>query len=159
MIDYARMGVLYYVIYNPDYSQRDKHKQFEVYHLRNGVYQPQNGNPVWIPEIALGLGTEVGHNERCQREWLYWYNSQGNRFMTPEEKVLQEQQRAEQRQRAEQQRQRVEQQRQRAEQERQRAEQEQQRAEQEQQRAEQQRQRVEQLEQMLRSLGIDPEQL
>ena len=159
MIDYARMGVLYYVIYNPDYSQRDKHKQFEVYNLRNGVYQPQNGNPVWIPEIALGLGTEVGHNERCRREWLYWYNSQGNRFMTPEEKVFQEQQRAEQRQRAEQQRQRVEQQQQRAEQQRQRAEQEQQRAEQEQQRAEQQRQRVEQLEQMLRSLGIDPEQL
>ena len=166
MIDYARMGVLYYVIYNPDYSQRDKHKQFEVYHLRNGVYQPQNGNPVWIPEIALGLGTEVGHNERCRREWLYWYNSQGNRFMTPEEKVLQEQQRAEQRQRAEQQRQRVEQERQRAEQQRQRAEQEQQRAEQQQQqaeqqqqRAEQQQQRVEQLEQMLRSLGIDPEQL
>ena len=153
MIDYARMGVLYYVIYNPDYSKRDKHKRFEVYHLRNGVYQPQVGNPVWMPEIGLGIGSEVGSYERCQREWLYWYDSQGNRLMTPEEKTLQQQQRAEQEQ------QRAEQEQQRAEQEQQRAEQERQRAEQERQRAEQERQRAEKLEQMLRSLGIDPEQL
>ena len=111
MIDYARLGVLYYVIYNPDYSKRDKHERFEVYRLLNGVYQRLQGNPVWMPEIGLGIGSEVGNNDRCEREWLYWYDSQSNRFMTPEERELQQQQRAEQ------------------------------------------------LEQMLRSLGVDPEQL
>ena len=111
MIDYARLGVLYYVIYNPDYFKRDKHERFEVYRLLNGVYQRLQGNPVWMPEIGLGIGSEVGYNDNCEGEWLYWYDSQGNRFMTPEERELQQQQRAEQ------------------------------------------------LEQMLRSLGVDPEQL
>ncbi|NEP87650.1 MAG: Uma2 family endonuclease [Okeania sp. SIO2C2] len=111
MIDYARLGVLYYVIYNPDYSKRDKHEQFEVYHLVDGAYQRLKGNPVWMPEIGLGIGTEVGNHYRSEQEWLYWYHSEGNRFMTPEEEALQE------------------------------------------------RQRAERLEQMLRSLGVDPEQL
>ncbi|NEQ35547.1 MAG: Uma2 family endonuclease [Okeania sp. SIO3I5] len=127
MIDYARLGVLYYAIYSPDpdYTKRDKHERFEVYRLLNGAYQRLQGNPVWMPEIGLGIGTEVGNYYRYQRELLYWYDSEGNRFMTPEERELQERQRAEQ-------------------------------LEQE---VQQERQRAEQLEQMLRSLGVDPEQL
>ncbi|WP_293142064.1 Uma2 family endonuclease [Okeania sp. SIO3I5] len=82
MIDYARLGVLYYVIYNPDYSKGDKHERFEVYRLLNGAYQRLQGNPVWMPEIGLGIGTEVSYNERWEREWLYWYDSEGNKFMT-----------------------------------------------------------------------------
>ena len=139
MIDYARLGVLYYVIYNPDYAKRDKHERFEVYRLLNGVYQPLQGNPVWMPEIGLGIGSEVGTNDRCEREWLYWYDSQGNRIMTPEEGELQQKLQAQQ--------------------ERQRAEQLGQELQQERQRAEQLEQQAEQFKQMLRSLGIDPEQL
>ncbi|MGD1717724.1 Uma2 family endonuclease [Dapis sp. BLCC M172] len=96
MTDYARLGVLYYVIYNPDYFKRDKHESFEVYRLLNGAYQRLQGNPVWMPEIALGIGTEVNNYYRYQRELLYWYDSEGNRFMTPEEEALQQRQRAEQ---------------------------------------------------------------
>jgi len=33
---YAQIGVLYYIIYNPDYWKRDKHDRFEVYRLVNG---------------------------------------------------------------------------------------------------------------------------
>ncbi len=139
MIDYARLGVLYYVIYNPDYSKRDKHERFEVYRLLNGAYQRLQGNPVWMPEIGLGIGTEVNNNYRSEQEWLYWYDSQGNRFMTPKEGELLQQQRAEQHQ--------------------QEAQQQRQRAEQLAQELQQERQRAEQFKQMLRSLGIDPEQL
>ncbi|MDY7002503.1 MAG: Uma2 family endonuclease [Cyanobacteriota bacterium] len=96
MIDYARLGVLYYVIYNPDYSKRDKHERFEVYRLVDGAYQRLKGNPVWMPEIGLGIGVEVGNYQRCEREWLYWYDSEGNRFMTLQERELQQRQRAEQ---------------------------------------------------------------
>ncbi|NET24182.1 Uma2 family endonuclease [Okeania sp. SIO1I7] len=96
MIDYAQLGVLYYVIYNPDYSKRDQHERFEVYRLVDGAYQRLEGNPVWMPEIGLGIGTEVGNHYRCEQEWLYWYDSQSNRFMTPEEEALQQRQRAEQ---------------------------------------------------------------
>ena len=168
LIRYAEMGILYYTLYNPHHWRRDKHDPFEVYRLVDGVYQRQPGNPVWMPELGLGIGTATGTHEGCQRQWLYWYDQQGQPYPVPRNLLQQE------RQRAEQERQRAEQERQRAEQERQRAEQEQQRAEQEQQRAEQERQEREQAEaQMkllaqrlsqldpdyLRTLGIDPETL
>jgi hypothetical protein len=31
--------------------------------------------------------------DRCQRQWLYWYDSEGARFSTPDEVAQQEQQR------------------------------------------------------------------
>ena len=111
MIDYARLGVLYYAIYSPDpdYTKRDKHEGFEVYRLLDGAYQRLQGNPLWMPEIGLGIGTEFGNHYRSEQEWLYWYDSQGNRFMTPEERELQYRKRAElAQQEYEQQRQRVE---------------------------------------------------
>ncbi|MDP8964440.1 MAG: Uma2 family endonuclease [Cyanobacteriota bacterium] len=91
--DYAKLGVLYYVIYNPDYWRRDRHDPFEVYRLVDGAYQRQAGEPVWMPEIGLGIGREIGTYDRCRREWLYWYNSEGARFSTPDEVAQQERQR------------------------------------------------------------------
>ena len=103
MTKYAEMGVLYYTIYNPDYWKRDKHDPFEVYRLVNGIYERQTGNPVWMPEIELGIGCERGTHEGYTLEWLYWYNQQGNRFPAPANVIEQERQRAEQeRQRADQ---------------------------------------------------------
>lgn len=95
LTDYARLGVLYYAIYNPDYWLRDKHESFEVYRLVDGIYQRQSGEPVWMPEIGLGIGLSIGTYDRCQREWLYWYDHEGNRFPTPDELIEQERQRAE----------------------------------------------------------------
>ncbi len=53
---YAKLGVLYYVIYNPQYWRRDQHQPFEVYKLIDGEYQLQIGEPFWMPEIGLGIG-------------------------------------------------------------------------------------------------------
>ena len=108
MTKYAAIGVLYYVIYNPDYTRRDKHDSFEVYRLTNGVYVRQFGNPFWMPEIELGIGYQQGTHDRWTREWLYWYDQNGNRFPAPQDVIEQE-------------RQRVQQERQRAQQEQQRA--------------------------------------
>jgi Uma2 family endonuclease len=103
---YAQLGVLYYVIYNPDYYQRDKHEPFEVYRLEKGEYLRQVGEPLWMPEIGLGIGRSQGFHEGWEREWLYWFDEQGNRFATPEELAEQASFRAEQeRFRAEQERQ------------------------------------------------------
>ena len=154
LIRYAEMGILYYTIYNPHHWRRDKHDPFEVYRLVDGVYQRQPGNPVWMPELDLGIGTASGIHQGYQREWLYWYDQQGNPYPAPANVIQQERQLREQEQ-------------QRAEQERQRAEQEQQRAEQEQQRAEQAELQVKQLAQRLsrldpdylRMLGIAPDTL
>jgi hypothetical protein len=120
MTKYAAIGVIYYVIYNPDYWRRDKHEPFEVYRLVNGVYVRQTGNPVWMPEIELGIGCEVGTHEGCTREWLYWYDQQGNRFPAPANVIEQERQRAQQaEERAQQERQRAQLAEQQLEQERQ----------------------------------------
>ncbi|OUL30099.1 hypothetical protein BV378_04360 [Nostoc sp. RF31YmG] len=88
---YAQLEVLYYVVYNP---QRRRKQTLEVYHLINGEYQLLRGNPVWLPEIGLGIGCERGTYLGITREWLYWYTESGQRLLTPEEQVQQAQQRA-----------------------------------------------------------------
>lgn len=93
---YAQLGVLYYVIYNPDYWQRDKHNPFEVYRLVEGEYVLQSGEPVWMPEVGLGIGRGIGTYSGWTREWLYWYDQQGKQLLTPEESLEQELQRAQQ---------------------------------------------------------------
>lgn len=87
---YAELGVLYYAIYNP---QRRRKSPLEVYRLVNGGYVLQPGNPVWLPEISLGIGRERGTYQGITREWLYWYDEQGQRLLTPEERILQAEQR------------------------------------------------------------------
>ena len=150
---YAAMGVLYYTVYNPDYWQRDGHAPFEVYRLEQDQYVLQPGNPVWMPEVCLGIGCEQGIHQNLTQQWLYWYDEFGNRFAVPENVIQQE------RQRAEQERQRAEQERQRAEQERQRAEQERQRAEQAEQQLVEEQQQREKLLAQLRDRGIKLEDL
>jgi len=81
---YAQLEVLYYIVYNP---QRRRKASLEVYRLVNGKYQLQPGNPVWLPEIGLGIGSDRGTYQGITREWLYWYNEQGKRLLTPEERV------------------------------------------------------------------------
>jgi Uma2 family endonuclease len=81
---YAQLEVLYYVVYNP---QRRRKPTLEVYRLVNGKYQLQRGNPVWLPEIGLGIGSDRGTYQGITREWLYWYNDSGKRLLTPEEQV------------------------------------------------------------------------
>jgi Uma2 family endonuclease len=87
---YAAMGVLYYTIYNPSHHRRDKHDVFEVYKLDRGQYVRQQGNPVWMPEIGLGIGLEFGRQEGIKRDWLYWYDASGQRYLAPEDVLAQE---------------------------------------------------------------------
>ncbi|MEG4319115.1 MULTISPECIES: Uma2 family endonuclease [unclassified Microcoleus] len=141
--EYQALGVLYYIIYS---SRRRRKPHLEVHKLVNGKYELQSGSPVWMPEIGLGIGCERGNYSGVTREWLYWYDSDGQRYLTPEEQVKQESQRAQQLA-------------QRVEQESQRAQQESQRAQQESQRAQQLAQRVEQLAQQLQDLGVEPENM
>ncbi|TBR57774.1 hypothetical protein B4U84_17545 [Westiellopsis prolifica IICB1] len=126
---YAELEILYYVVYNP---RRRKKPPLEVYRLVNGEYILQPGNPVWLSDIGLGIGRERGTYLGITREWLYWYNEQGQRLLTPEERI----------QEAEQRRLEAEQRRLEAEQRRLEAE-----------------QRAQILTERLKALGIDPESL
>ncbi|BCL35244.1 Uma2 family endonuclease [Nostoc sp. MS1] len=127
--DYAALGVLYYVIYS---SHRRRKPRLEVHKLVNGKYELQTGNPVWLPEIGLGIGCERGNYCGVTREWMYWYDQQGQRYLTPEEQIKQAQQQV---QAAQQQAQLAQQQ------------------------AQQEAQRAQQLAERLRALGIDPDNL
>ncbi|WP_339366820.1 Uma2 family endonuclease [Gloeocapsa sp. PCC 7428] len=68
---YARLGVLYYIIYN-SFWRRDCHQPFEVYKLVNGKYQLQSGEPYWMSEVGLGIGRYTMPLEPTQQEGLAW---------------------------------------------------------------------------------------
>ena len=87
--DYAELGIKYYAIYNP---LRKRKPRLEVYQLEEGEYQLLSGEPVWLSELNLGIGREEGTYQGITREWLYWYNERGEKYLTPEEIILEQQQ-------------------------------------------------------------------
>ncbi|NJR32195.1 MAG: Uma2 family endonuclease [Chamaesiphon sp. CSU_1_12] len=89
--EYTRMGVLYYIIYNP---KRRRKPRLEIYKLIDGKYELQDGNPIWMPEIGLGIGSERASFDRLMREWLYWYDGNNQRYPTPDEQIEKERRRA-----------------------------------------------------------------
>jgi Uma2 family endonuclease len=84
--EYAKMGVLYYIIYN---SKRRRKPKLEIHKLVNGRYQLQDSHPFWMPEIGLGIGYERGEYGGLTRDWLYWYAEDGSRYPTPAEQIKQ----------------------------------------------------------------------
>ncbi|MGK7890194.1 MAG: Uma2 family endonuclease [Leptolyngbyaceae cyanobacterium] len=151
MTKYAKLGVQYYVIFNPEYSRRHQQDPFEVYKFVEGTYQLQPGEPYWLPEIGLGIGRVQGELGGIFQEWLAWHDEAGVPYPLPQELIQQlEDQLTQERQRVDQERQRTDQERQRADQERQRADQIEQAFEQE---------RLEKLRllERLRQLGLDNE--
>ncbi len=93
--DYAELGILYYVIYAATRLRR-KRQRLEVYRLVNGEYILQPGDKIWMPEIGLGIGREQGTFQGRTREWLFWYDQNGNRYQTPEEIVTTQQEQLQQ---------------------------------------------------------------
>jgi Uma2 family endonuclease len=123
---YARIGVRYYVIYDP---QRMLHEEpLSGFQLDAMVYRPM-AEPLWLPGVDLGLRLWDGRYEDHEGTWLRWTDATGSPILTGAE---------------------------RAEQEHLRAEQEHVRAEQEHLRAEQERLRADRLAEQLRSLGATP---
>lgn len=82
---YAKLGVLYYVIYNPQFWRRDGHLPFEGYQLVDGSYALQVGEPFWMPEIGLGLGRCQLPDDPLKREILSWYDVNGDRYLNEAE--------------------------------------------------------------------------
>jgi Uma2 family endonuclease len=99
LVIYAKLGVTYYVVYNPKFWRRDGHLPLEVYKLANGEYQLQMGEPFWMPEIGLGIGRCVLPSDPLEREVLSWFNQNGDRYLTTDERADAERCRAEQEQR------------------------------------------------------------
>ena len=138
---YARVGVRYYVIFDPE--QLLGPQVLRSFELQGTEYRPL-GEPYWLPGVELGLRLWQGRYEDHENTGLRWVDAAGEPIPTGAEQ-------------AEQQREIAQLQRQRAEQQRRRADEEHQRAEAERQKAERERQRAERLVEQLRRLGIAPE--
>lgn len=76
--------VPYYVVFD-----RYNNDRLRVFHLVNNRYREQilTDSRFWIPELELGLGLWFGSYNGCERQWLRWYNANGNWIATPEERA------------------------------------------------------------------------
>jgi DNA anti-recombination protein RmuC len=108
---------------------------------------------LWIEELQIGLGLWQGSFTGVERQWLRWYDAQGNWILTSAEREMRERQRVQMEQ------QRAEMAEQKAQMEQQRAEMAEQRAQIEQQRAEMAEQKAERLAQLLQAQGINPDDI
>lgn len=98
--DYARMRVLYYVIYDPlKQVQDDVLRAYEL--TPRGAYVETS--PALLAGVELGLTLWQGEFENREDAWLRWQDADGNLILTGAERAEQAEQQAEQeRQRAEQ---------------------------------------------------------
>jgi hypothetical protein len=112
LLDYARLGIAYYIVYDPD--QTISEQPLRIFGRQQRTYIEQN-DP-WLADVELGVILWRGVFQGMEETWLRWSDRAGNLLLTGQERAEQEHQRAEQeRQRAEQERQRAEQEHQRAE--------------------------------------------
>jgi len=88
---YEKLGVLYYIIYNPESWQRDRREPFEIYKLIDGEYRRQIGEPYWMPEIGLAIGRSRGIVGGIDREILSWFDPNRDRYLSAEEQAQQAQ--------------------------------------------------------------------
>jgi Uma2 family endonuclease len=130
---YARIGVRYYVIYDPRCQIMPE--VLTVYRLQDWDYVKQEG--ARFPSLRLGLTLWDGEYEGKKDTWLRWVDESGVLLPAGKEGRLEEQALKEQ--------------------ERQCAEQERRRAEQAEALLEQERQRAERLAERLRQLGQSPD--
>jgi Uma2 family endonuclease len=141
------LRVPYYVLFDRINSN------FRMFELTGTAYQELFQERLWIEALGIGLGVWQGRFAEEERQWLRWYDAEGNWIPTVEELKQQAEERVQ-----------VESQGrleavQREEQERQRANQAEQQVEQEREARQQAEQRSAQLAERLRAMGLDPDNL
>jgi hypothetical protein len=88
---YAQIGVVYYVIFDPD--KQLGAELLWIYRLHEGEYrQTPEG---WFPLAELGVTLWQGVYEGMAQTWLRWCDRDGNVILTGAERAEQERQRAE----------------------------------------------------------------
>ena len=82
---YARMGVGYYVVFDPLRQMGD---ELRVFRLSGGRYERQGR--LWFPELGLGMTLWEGEFEWVRGRWLRWTDAQGELIPTGKERADQE---------------------------------------------------------------------
>jgi hypothetical protein len=105
LIDYAKAGVPYYVVFDPLHFLGET--TLYIHELKGGRYYLLDSD--WMSSVELGLTLWSGTFEGKDYTWLRWCDRHRQLLLTGDEKAEQEKQRAEQeKQRAEREKQRAE---------------------------------------------------
>jgi Uma2 family endonuclease len=93
--DYAQMGVIYYVVFDPLRAlQRELGDEvLRVYEIGFGK-RYRRRNDYQLPEVSLSLTLWEGRFEDSDNQWLRWCDAQGNLLLTGHERAAQEANRA-----------------------------------------------------------------
>jgi Uma2 family endonuclease len=90
--DYARLGITYYIVYDP--LQQLRTQALHIYEKQGLQYQPFPGGT--LPGVGLGLVLWEGLYEGKRDTWLRWCDVQGQVIPTGAERAEREAARAEQ---------------------------------------------------------------
>ena len=85
LIDYARMRIPYYVVYDP--LRELKGSTLRVFELQNQSYVPKSD--AWFSEVGLGLTLWPGEFENVGGTWLRWCYDSGDPIPTGDELATQ----------------------------------------------------------------------
>ena len=89
--NYARMGVMYYVVFDPQHHLSEN--VLTVYELGFGKrLRPRED--AQLPELELSLQLWDGSFEGKEGQWLRWYDAKGRLIQTGEERASQAEKRA-----------------------------------------------------------------
>jgi Uma2 family endonuclease len=80
---YARMGILFYVIFDPENVLEQG--VLRAFVLQRGRYEPVEPN--WLPEVGLGLTLWEGIFEGHRETWLRWCDRDGRVIPTGAERA------------------------------------------------------------------------
>lgn len=86
--DYARLGINYYVVYDPFGALRKElgEDQLIVYELGFGLGKRYRRRPDHqLPDVGLSLTLWEGRYERSKSTWLRWCDADGNLILTGKE--------------------------------------------------------------------------
>jgi len=83
MTRYAKMGVPYYVIYDPE--QWLKSDELRVFELDRSAYRPLP--KPWFSDVKLGLKLWEGRYEDMSERWLRWCDARGRVIPTGAERA------------------------------------------------------------------------
>ncbi len=84
---YARMRVLYYVIFDPEHHLSEE--TLRLYRLNGYSYQPHDA--LQLPELHIGLTMWEGIYSGMRALWLRWVDESGNLILTGKELAAQAQ--------------------------------------------------------------------
>ncbi|MCK6572815.1 Uma2 family endonuclease [Myxococcota bacterium] len=90
LADYARAGVPYYAIFDP--QRLLSPEPLRVYESRGGAYELRPD--ARLPRVGLGLALWAGEYEGKHTEWLRWLDAEGNLIATGVERANSERERA-----------------------------------------------------------------